>query len=137
MACLVKRYLFIMDLHAVRFHISILKSHAHQPRTHPVPRTLPAGSYGQLQVDLRGVDGPVICHQVRVIGHTIHIQSHHWEINADDVIMPLLITDLRERERSSQYFCFLYICCFHLCFNVLFQHNLYTVLVFYYYYYDL
>ncbi len=102
-------------VHAVRFHISIFKSHTDhthnthkpRPRPHPTPPTLPAGSYSELHVDLRGVDGPVICHQVRVIGHAVHIQSHHWEINADDVIMPLLITDLREREEREKFMIFL------------------------------
>lgn len=58
------------------------------------PLTLPAGANRELHVDLRGVDGPVVGHQVGVVGHPVHVEGHAWELHVDDVVMPLLVTDL-------------------------------------------
>lgn len=65
-----------------------------------LPLTLPAGPDRQLHVDLRGVDGPVVRHQVGVVGHAVHVQRHHRELHVDDVVMPFLVTDLRTGERN-------------------------------------
>lgn len=72
--------------------------------------TLPAGTDCQLNIDLWGMDGPVVCHQVRVVSHSIHIKRHHWELYIYNVVMPLLVTDLGTKQRtrkSKKYFGFL------------------------------
>ena len=60
------------------------------------PLTLPAGANSQLHVNLRGVDGPVVGDQVGVVGHPIHVERHHGKLHVDDVVVPLLIADLKE-----------------------------------------
>ena len=65
-------------------------------------RTLPAGSNGQLHIDLGGMDGPIIRHQIGVVGHTINVQGHHRKLNVDDVVVPLLVADLKNGAREGQ-----------------------------------
>lgn len=62
------------------------------------PLTLPAGAHCQLHVNLRGVDGPVVGDQVGVIGHPVHVEHHDGELHVDDVVVPLFVTDLKERK---------------------------------------
>lgn len=64
------------------------------------PLTLPAGANSQLHVNLRGVDGPVVGDQVGFVGHPVHVERHHGELHVDDVVVPLLITDLTGRKSS-------------------------------------
>lgn len=77
----------------------ILHLHLHHlhHRHHRCSLTLPAGADCELDVDLGGVDGPVVSHQVGVKGHPVHVERHHWELHVDDVVMPLLVTDLGKR----------------------------------------
>lgn len=72
-----------------------------QPWLHPL--TLPAGSDGELYINLRRVDRPVVRHQIGVIGHAVHIQRHHGKLDINDIVMPLLITDLTERKWILYY----------------------------------
>ena len=62
---------------------------------------MPARSHCELHVDLGGVDRPIVSHQVRVVGHPVHVERDQGELHVDDVVVPLLVADLRDRERRD------------------------------------
>lgn len=63
--------------------------------------TLPAGTDCELHVNLGWVDGPVVRHEVGVIGDSVHVKCHHRELHIDDIVMPLLITYLRGEKQEG------------------------------------
>lgn len=75
------------------FHTSPL---FHSRAVLPPLLTLPTGAHRQLHVDLRRVDGPVVSHQVGVIGHPVHVERHHGELHVDDVVVPLFVANLQQ-----------------------------------------
>lgn len=63
--------------------------------------TLPASPHCELHGDVRGVDGPVVGHQVRLVRRPVHVQRHHRELHIDHIVVPLLVTDLGDTASIS------------------------------------
>lgn len=60
----------------------------------PTTITLPAGPNHELSFDLGWMKWVILGDREGLMRNTIHIENHAWEFYIEDVVVPLLITDL-------------------------------------------
>lgn len=66
-----------------------------------MPVTLPAGPHHELGLDPGRVQRVVLRHGEGLVGNSVHIERDPWDFHVEDVVVPLLVADLRERGRVS------------------------------------
>jgi len=64
--------------------------------------TLPAGTNGELSLDLGGVQWVVLCDQEGLKGGSIHKQRHGGELHIQHIVMPLFVTHLQKKQQSKR-----------------------------------
>lgn len=54
----------------------------------------PAGADEHPLTGCRVGDGPIVMNESGVKGHTVHIESHRWELDTERKVVPLAVTHL-------------------------------------------
>lgn len=64
----------------------------------PVTVTLPASPNHELSLDLGWVKREIFSHREGLVRNTVHVERDPRDLHIEDVVVPLLITDLRGAE---------------------------------------
>lgn len=71
----------------------------------PVTLTLPASPNHELSFDLGWMKWVIFSHREGLVGNTVHVESHPWDFHVEDVVVPVLIADLRGERKGQSVDC--------------------------------
>lgn len=66
-----------------------------QPRAGDRDRTLPASSDHELRFNTGRVKRVILSHREGLVRSAVHVEHHAWDVHVEDIVVPLLVTDLR------------------------------------------
>lgn len=61
-----------------------------------MPITLPASPNHELSLDPGRVKGVILSHREGLVRDSVHVERDPRDLHVEDIVMPFLITDLRE-----------------------------------------